>query len=73
MFMGAPVRGLDVEIEFNEDNLGGEGEVFLLGAVLSEFFAQYVSLNAFSRLKVRGIKRAEVHEYAARAGRRVML
>lgn len=73
MFQGSPVRGLDVEIEVNEENLGGDGEAFLLGSVLSEFFGQYVSLNAYSRLKVKGIKRAEVHTYAAKAGRRVML
>ena len=73
MFMGSPVRGLDVEIEVNEESLGGDGEAFLLGSIMSEFFAQYVSLNSYSRLKVRGIKRAEVHEYTARAGRRVML
>ena len=73
MFEGSPVRGLDVEIELNEENLGGDGEAFLLGGVLSEFFGQYVSLNAYSRLKVKSIKRAEVHAYAAKAGRRVML
>ena len=73
MFMGSPVRGLDVEIEVNEENLGGDGEAFLLGSVLSEFFGQYVSLNAYSRLKVKGVKRAEVHTYPAKAGRRVML
>jgi type VI secretion system protein ImpG len=73
MFMGSPVRGLDVEIEVNEESLGGDGEAFLLGNVLSEFFSQYVSLNAYSRLKVKGAKRAEIHTYPARAGRRVML
>lgn len=73
MFMGSPVRGLDVEIEVNEENLGGDGEAFLLGNVLSEFFGQYVSLNAYSRLKVKGAKRAEIHSYPAKAGRRVML
>lgn len=73
MFMGSPVRGLDVEIEVNEENIGGDGESYLLGNVLSEFFGQYVSLNAYSRLKVKGAKRAEIHTYPAKAGRRVML
>ncbi|MCB9933611.1 MAG: type VI secretion system baseplate subunit TssF [Planctomycetes bacterium] len=70
---GMPVRGLDVELNVDEELLGGEGETFLLGSVLSEFFAQYVSLNAFSRLKVKGAKRGEVFQWPARIGKRAIL
>ena len=70
---GMPVRGLDVELNVDEELLGGEGETFLLGSVLNEFFTQYVSLNAFSRLKVKGAKRGEVFQWPARIGKRAIL
>jgi type VI secretion system protein ImpG len=73
MIDGHPVRGLSVELEVEEDRLGGEGEAYLLGAVLNEFFAQYVSLNAFARLTVKGLKYGEVHAWPTRLGERILL
>jgi type VI secretion system protein ImpG len=70
---GYPLRGLSVELEVDEDNLGGEGETFLFGSVLNEFFAQYVSLNAFARLSVKGARYGEVHAWPTRAGGRILL
>jgi len=70
---GMPVRGISVELEVDEDNLGGEGEAFLFGSVLDEFFSQYVTLNAFSRLTLKAMKRGEIHTWPARIGRRIIL
>ncbi|MEZ5991258.1 MAG: type VI secretion system baseplate subunit TssF [Planctomycetota bacterium] len=70
---GTPVRGLDVELTIDEELLGGEGETYLFGSVLNEFFAQYVSLNSFSRLTLKGAKRGEVFEWPARIGKRAIL
>jgi type VI secretion system protein ImpG len=70
---GAPVRGISVELEVNEDNLGSEGEAFLFGTLLNEFFSQYVSLNAFSRLTLKALKRGEVYTWPARIGQRIIL
>ncbi|MCI0658980.1 MAG: type VI secretion system baseplate subunit TssF, partial [Acidobacteria bacterium] len=73
MVDGAPVRGISVELDLDEDNLGGEGEAFLFGTMLNEFFSQYVTLNAFSRLSVKAIKRGEVYAWPARIGQRIIL
>jgi type VI secretion system protein ImpG len=70
---GVPVRGLDIELTVDEELLGGEGEAFFLGSVLNEFFAQYVSLNSFSRLALKGAKRGEVWQWPARIGKRAIL
>jgi type VI secretion system protein ImpG len=70
---GVPVRGLDIELTVDEELLGGEGEAFFLGSVLNEFFAQYVSLNSFSRLAMKGAKRGEVWQWPARIGKRAIL
>ncbi|MCA8913220.1 MAG: type VI secretion system baseplate subunit TssF [Planctomycetes bacterium] len=73
LLQGTPIRGLDVELTLDEELVGGEGETFFFGSVLNEFFAQYVSLNSFSRLTVKGAKRGEVFEWPARIGKRAIL
>jgi type VI secretion system protein ImpG len=52
-------RGLDVEMEFDEDQYAGSG-VFLLAAVLERFFGLYSAVNSYSRLTARSRKRRAV-------------
>ncbi len=73
LFEGCPVRGLAVDLECEEDAFGGEGELYLFGALLNEFLAQYVTLNSFCRLSVKGLKYGEVHTWPTRIGERVLL
>lgn len=70
---GAPLRGLHVEVDVDEDALGGEGETFLFGTLLDEFLAQYVTVNAFCRLTLRGLKTGELHSWPMRTGARAAL
>ena len=65
---GAPVRGIAMELEIDEDRFGGEGETYLFGTIFNEFLSQYVTLNAFSRLTVRALKRGEIHEWPLHPG-----
>jgi type VI secretion system protein ImpG len=73
LFRGDPVRGIAVEIELNEEGFSGEGDMFLFGSLLNEFFSLYVSLNSFSKLTVRGAKFAEVYTWPPKAGGRITL
>jgi type VI secretion system protein ImpG len=52
-------RGLDVELEFDEDQFAGAG-VFLFASVLERFLGLYTALNSFSRLTVRTRQRKGV-------------
>ena len=70
---GAPVRGISVEVEVDETHFGGEGEVYLFGSLLNEVFAQFVTVNAFCHVKVRGLKYGEIHEWPTRMGDRIIL
>ncbi|MCA8925079.1 MAG: type VI secretion system baseplate subunit TssF [Planctomycetes bacterium] len=70
---GAAVRGMKVVLDLDEERFGGEGEVHLFGDVLNQLLGQYVSLNAFSELEVRGQKFGEVHTWAPRSGERSIL
>jgi len=52
-------RGLEITVLFDEDACSGSG-IFLLGAVLEQFFARYVSLNSFTETVIKSQQRGEV-------------
>ncbi|MCL5271067.1 MAG: type VI secretion system baseplate subunit TssF [bacterium] len=73
IYHGAPIRGRSILITMDEDHYAGEGDMYLLADVLSEFFALYASLNSFTQLTVRGIRRGEVYQWPRRLGRQIVL
>ncbi|MEM9851466.1 MAG: type VI secretion system baseplate subunit TssF, partial [Pseudomonadota bacterium] len=70
--LSTAVRGLEVNITFDESYFEGTG-VYLLGAVLETFFAKYVSLNSFTETVVSSTERGEIARWKARSGSRRML
>ena len=73
LFRGDPVRGVAVELELEEDQFAGEGDMFLFSTMLNEFFSLYVTLNSFSQLTVKGLKYGEVYTWPPRIGGRITL
>lgn len=66
-------RGIQVEIEFDEDKYVGAG-LFLFSSILERFLGQYVSVNSFSQLVVRTIQKKEVlRKWPPRSGNRILL
>ncbi|PIE83140.1 MAG: type VI secretion system baseplate subunit TssF [Candidatus Contendobacter odensis] len=65
----ALARGLEVTVSLDELAFEGVG-IFLLGAVLEQFFAKYVSLNSFTETVIRSTERGEVMRWPARIGQR---
>lgn len=71
---GGPVvfmRGMDVDITLDEELFAGTG-VFPLASVLEQFLARYVSINGFTRLRLKTLQRKGkegVYQWPARAGR----
>jgi type VI secretion system protein ImpG len=65
-------RGLEITITFDETAFEGIG-VFVLGAVLEQFFAKYVSLNSFTETVVRTKQRGEIMRWPTRMGIRQIL
>jgi len=65
-------RGLEVTVDFEEAAFEGTG-VFLLGAVLEQFFAKYVSINSFTETVVKTIERGEIMRWTMRKGLRPIL
>ena len=59
-------RGVDVHLEFDEEQYAGSG-VYLLAAILERFLALYSSVNSYSRLTARTRQRA-LQRWPARIG-----
>ena len=62
-------RGLELCLRFDESAFEGSG-VFLLGSVLEQFFARYVSINAFTETVIESTDRGEIMRWPARIGTR---
>lgn len=60
-------RGLEVTLTLDEAAFEGAG-VFLFGAVLARYFAQYVSINSFTETIVKTVSRGEIMRWPARIG-----
>jgi type VI secretion system protein ImpG len=62
-------RGLEITLSCDEAAFEGSG-VFLLGAVLAQFFARYVSINSFTETVLQTTDRGEVMRWPATIGLR---
>lgn len=65
-------RGLEIELGLEEQSLRGP-KAFLLGAVLEQFFAKYVTLNSFTETVVTTLERGEIMRWPTRPGSRHLL
>lgn len=63
LFKGIPVRGLSTTLWINPAPFVCEGEIYLLGTVLSYFFALYASINSFHCLKIINTESQESWEW----------
>jgi len=60
-------RGLQITVTLDDAAFEGTG-AFVMGAVLSEFFAQYVSINSFTETVIRTVGRGDIMRWPARVG-----
>lgn len=65
-------RGLEVTLTCDETAFEGIG-IFLLGEVLQEFFAKYVSVNSFTKTVLESTERGEVMQWTPRLGQTQIL
>lgn len=65
---GAPLRGVQIRLELDEERFAGEGDAYLFATILDRFFALYVTLNSYSQLTVRLTRGGEVYDFPPRSG-----
>lgn len=73
LFKGVPIRGLASTIYIRQTPFVCEGELYLLGTVLSHFFSLYASVNSFHELKVVNIDNQECYEWPERMGQHALI
>lgn len=61
-------RGIEITLTCDETAFEGIGS-FVLGTVLQEFFAKYVSINSFTSTILRSMERGEIARWSPKAGR----
>lgn len=61
-------RGLQISVSVDESAFEGAG-VCVLGSVLEQFFAKYVSLNSFTETRIVSASRGVIMQWPARVGR----
>ena len=62
-------RGIEITVTMEDKAFEGSG-VFLLGAVLDRFFAEYAAINSFTQTVIRTVEWGEVMRWPARMGSR---
>ncbi|RQR62567.1 type VI secretion system baseplate subunit TssF [Burkholderia sp. Bp9125] len=62
-------RGVQVDVTVDDHAFSGDSP-FLLGAVLEQFFARHVSINAFAECVLTSAQRGRLAQWPARVGRR---
>lgn len=60
-------RGIEITVTFDDAAFEGTG-AFLLGAVLAEFFSEYVSINSFTETVIRTLARGTIMRWPAKGG-----
>ncbi|MHC5061570.1 MAG: type VI secretion system baseplate subunit TssF [Planctomycetota bacterium] len=65
-------RGLEITVTLEESLFVGSG-VFLIGAVLEQFFARYISINSFTETVIKTVERGVIKRWPMRTGLRQIL
>jgi type VI secretion system protein ImpG len=65
-------RGLEITVDVDEMAFEG-GSAFLLGAVLDQYFARYVSINSVTETVLRSQSRGEINRWTPNWGTRPTL
>lgn len=73
VWRGTAVRGVGIDVDLDEKGFDGDGDLFLFGAILDRFFANYVSLNSFSRTTVHGVQSKLKFAWPPRSGNLTLL
>ena len=69
LFTGIPVRGLASTLYLHPEPFVCEGEMYLLGTVLSHFLSLYASVNSFHMLTVVNTESQETWKWTQRTGK----
>jgi type VI secretion system protein ImpG len=73
MVRGLPVRGIRSVLKLDQSGFASEGNLYLFGTVLSQFFALYASINAFHQLEVVNTENQERYTWTLQQGQQPLM
>lgn len=73
MVRGLPVRGIQSELKLDQQAFASEGDLYLFGTVLSQFFGLYASINAFHLLDVVNTDNQERYTWTLQQGQQPLM
>lgn len=73
MYRGLPVRGIRSTLTLDQQAFASEGDLYLFGTVLSQFFALYASINAFHLLDVVNSDNQERYTWTLQTGQQPLM
>ena len=73
LYKGAPIRGTQIQVEIQENQFVGDGDMYLFCSVLNEFLSLYSMINSFTQLVVKGAGSGEVLTWPMRIGKQAIL
>ena len=73
MVRGLPVRGIQSVLKLDQTAFASEGDLYLFGTVLSQFFALYASINAFHQLEVVNTDNQERYTWTLQQGQQPLM
>ena len=72
-FRGRPLRGVAVEMSVDEGKFASEGEVFILGSLLSRVLARFATINTYVRTAVKDLASDRSIQWQPRLGDKRLL
>jgi type VI secretion system protein ImpG len=73
LFKGFPIRGVQSTMEIEDKEYTCEGELFLFGTVLANFFALYATINSFHVLEIVNLTNNERYKWDIQKGRQPII
>ncbi len=65
--------GVDIHVDVDEAGFSGDGDMYLFGCILERIFAEYVSINSYSRTRVKGVTTNLEFSWPSRSGNQTLL
>ncbi|HEY1696539.1 MAG TPA: type VI secretion system baseplate subunit TssF [Polyangiaceae bacterium] len=73
LYRGAAIRGVGVDVDFDEDGFGGEGDMLVFAGILERIFAEHVSINSFAECTFRTLRSKIEMKWPPRSGNTTIL
>lgn len=70
---GYLMRGQEIKIKIKSDHFASDGDLYLFGSVLDNFFSSYASLNSFTSFMVDEVLKGDIYKWPAKIGDRPLI